>query len=68
MQVLLKLVHKKSTEEYVVRVYENGVYREGPTYYAEDKQDARQTRAAMAIEYARQGHVVVMSGKSIKSV
>lgn len=48
---MIKLTIQKSIDgEYRVAVFNNGVLQEGPTYYASDLMDAKETRLCMAKE------------------
>jgi hypothetical protein len=46
----LKLVRKSETDEWVVKVYIDGKYDEGKSYYTDDKKDAENTMAQMKKE------------------
>lgn len=47
MAKTFKVVRKPSTDEWVVKVYNNGKYSEAETYYTNDKTDALHTLKAM---------------------
>ena len=49
-KIVLSTVRKVETDEWVVKVYINGKYQEGPTYYTDDKDDAIATMKHMAKE------------------
>ena len=63
----VKLVVMKQVDEWQVRVYENGKYKEGPTYYAGDKQDAVDTFKMMKAQYGLAGLRRDSKGRFIKS-
>lgn len=49
-KVKLCTVRKVETDEWVVKVYVDGKYKEGPTYYTDDKEDAIATMKHMTKE------------------
>lgn len=57
--IKLRLVRKSATEEWLVKVWINGVYSEDQTYYTDDKGDALQTLTAMSQNFTRQGYSVI---------
>jgi len=48
------------TGEYRVRYFENGEYLEGPTYYTDDRRDARTTAKDMAQRAVDRGDEVYL--------
>ena len=59
-QLILKL--RRIDDEYVVQWWENGVYKEGPTYYTDDVDDARLTQEAMRDSAKKRGMIVRCTG------
>lgn len=59
-QLILKIRH--IDDEYVVEWWENGIYKEGPTYYTDDIDDARLTREAMRDAAKKRGMIVRCRG------
>ena len=55
-QLILKLRH--IDEEYVVEWWEDGIYKEGPTYYTDYLVDAVLTMEAMACSAKKKGMIV----------
>lgn len=49
-------VQRSVSGEYRVAYYEDGKFKEGPTYYASDLKDAVDSRQAMAKEAEGLGH------------
>lgn len=60
MAVTLRVKQTKDTKEWIVAVSRNGKHSEVETYYAIDKQDAMESRAAMADEYALSGETIIL--------
>lgn len=56
--VKINVTRKASTDEWVCRVYFNGKYSEGASYYTDSKQDAIDTRKVMLDHLADQGYVI----------
>jgi hypothetical protein len=57
-QLILKLRLNIESDEYVVEWWENGIYKEGPTYYTDDKDDAKLTQEAMCCHALKRGMIV----------
>ena len=55
-QVILKL--RYLVDEYVVEWWQDGIYKEGPTYYTNEIGDARLTREAMRDAAKKRGMIV----------
>ncbi len=61
-KILLNLVRKSETREWVVRVRVDGKLCEMSTYYTDDKQDAIDTMMYMAAQYTVKGDSVIARG------
>jgi len=56
--VKISVVKKAETGEYVAKVYINGKYQEGPSYYTDSLEDAIATKKHMLNHYADSGYII----------
>jgi len=63
--VKISVVKKAETGEYVAKVYINGKYQEGPSYYTDSLEDAIATKKHMLNHYADSGYIIKESANII---
>lgn len=62
LPIILRIVRKRSTEEWVVRVTRGGIPQRAQDYYTSDRDDAEGTAEAMRARLAQFGIKVTIVG------